>query len=1086
MTRFGLLGTSAIGSATFIALTVAAAAPAYAQSDPATHASQTSDAASGAAQTDAAAPAAQAPESNTAGIVVTGTRIRRPNLSSPVPITSMTAEELPEQGQASIGDALNDLPSLRSTFSQQNSGASIGTAGENFLDLRGLGTTRTLVLVNGRRHVTESVGNFVVDVNTIPQELVERIDIVTGGEAAVYGSDAVAGVVNFVLKRDFNGLRFRVQDGVSSRGDRPIQVATMTAGRNFADGRGNIAVSLEYTKAASLYTRDRDNQTGAFSGRCGFQLVENTTAESRTASNSDGVADRNFICGGLNSAALSNGGTIGQFNAAGDFLRFDNNGNLFVDHPTTSFLALTSGLSGNQLGGQGSTLEDTGQLAVGQTRYVANLLFHYDFSQALQFFLEGTFVRQDVVQEGQPSFFQGGTGTFFRGSFAKGGVVPNLTCSNAFLTAQNLTTLINSGATPGLAVNPCAAFTPAVAAAPGRAAVPAAFILDANGNRVLNPNGAIPLSRFDVDFGGRGEFDRRQTFRIVGGFQGDFHNTWHWEASVNYGRYTSTNVEQNNLVFADLNNQAAGFALAIDAVRNAAGQIVCRVNQVTVTNPGCVPINLFGNAQPSQAALNFVNTTSFLYSHATELDALATLSGDTAGFFSLPGGPVGFAIGAEYRRETAGRHADPLSANGGTFFNAFGRFAPPAFAVKEVFGELNIPFIKDVPFFHELSVSGAARYSDYNTSAKHTFAWNVNGIWSPVADLRLRANYSKSVRVPTLADLFSPASQNFALIADPCDSGNIGGGPNRRANCAALGVPTTVLASSPCAASAATPAGSPFVNCTARAASVGFLSSGNPHLTAETGKSLTIGGVLTPRFMPGFSLSVDYFNIKVSNLIATLTAQTILNQCVDLPNVNNQFCQLLFPRDANGLFGNPALISGGVNFAKQTSRGIDFDLAYRHTFSSGFRFGARGVATWTMERNNFTSPTSPGIATHQLGTLGDPFFSANLQLTMGQGPWDLSTTFRYIGRQTVTTWEATHSFQGRPPTDPDFSDIAYYPQIVYVDMRFSYKVNSKFRFYMGVDNLTDRLPPLGDLGSVSGDPFTAIGRYFYGGAQVEF
>jgi outer membrane receptor protein involved in Fe transport len=1061
MTRFGLLGTSALSSAAFIGLTFAAAAPAYAQAAQPTQNSQ-QQAQPGSQPGDSPDTNQVNPQSevevqtgkvadagNEQAITVTGTRIRRPNLESPVPITSMSAEELPEQGQASIGDALNDLPSLRSTFSQQNSGASIGTAGENFLDLRGLGTTRTLVLVNGRRHVTASVGNFIPDVNTIPQELVERVDIVTGGEAAVYGSDAVAGVVNFILKRNFDGIRLRVQDGVSERGDRPIQVATLTAGQNFADGRGNIAVSLEYTKAAPLFARDRDNQTGAFSGSCGFVRTEVTTAESRTPSNSDGIPDRSFICG-LRSATISNAGTIGQLNAAGDFLRFDNAGNLFVDHPPTSFVPFGAT---TQLGGFGSTLEDTGTLAVGQTRYVANLLGHFDFSPSLQFFFEGKYVRQDVLQEGQPSFFQGNLNTFFSGNFRTNNV-PNLRCDNGFLTAQDIATLRANGLCGGAAA--------------------------------FNPSGTIPISRFNVDFGGRRELDRRETIRVVGGIQGDFHNNWHYEVSLNYGRFTSTNEEDDNLFFSDINGNPAGFSLAVDAVKNAAGQVVCRVNQVTVTNPACAPLDLFGQGAPSQAAINFINTTSFLYSHATELDALAFLSGDTAGAFSLPGGPIGFSIGAEYRRETAARHADPFSQSGATFFNAFNRFAPPAFAVKELFGELNIPLLKDVPFFHELSVSGAARYSHYNTSAGNTWAWNVNGIWSPVSDLRFRGNYSRSVRVPTLSDLYAPSSQNFANgFQDPCDILFINGGPNRRANCAALGVPTTVLAGSPCV-SAAAPVGSPFINCTARANGQGFFNAGNPRLTPEVGKSKTIGGVLTPRFIPGFALSVDYFDITVTNLIASLTAQAVINDCVDQPTINNQFCAQLFPRNQFGLLVNPFLLNNPFNFAKQTSRGVDFDLTYRHNFANGMRFGARGVGTWTLERNNFLNPLNPAFAVHQLETLGDPVFSANLQLTLGKGPWDLSWTFRYIGKQTITAYEATHSFQGRPPTDPDFADRVFYPEVLYHDVRFSYKVNNKFRFYLGVDNLTDKLPPLGLLGTEGGDPFSSIGRFYYSGAQVDF
>ncbi|HEX4736474.1 MAG TPA: TonB-dependent receptor [Allosphingosinicella sp.] len=1059
MTRIRFLGATALSSAAFIGFAFIAAAPANAQAGQPTQNSQ-KQAQPGSQpgdtpqtnqinpQSEVETQTGQTPEAgNEQAITVTGSRIRRPNLQSPVPITSVTAEELPEQGQASIGDALNDLPSLRSTFSQQNSGAFIGTAGLNELDLRGLGTSRTLVLVNGRRHVTQVVGQFIVDTNTIPQDLIERIDIVTGGEAAVYGSDAVAGVVNFILKRDFDGARVRVQDGISSRGDRNIQVATFTAGRNFAEGRGNIAVSFEYTKADPLFTKDRDDWTGAYSGRCQFQLVQNTAGEPQAG---DGIPDRRFLCG-IKNATLSNGGTIGQVSAT-DFLRFDKGGTLVIDHPTQSF----EPFSGNQQGGIGSTLRDTGQLAVGQKRYVGNILAHFDVSQALQFFVEAKFVRQEVIQEGQPSFFQGQLNTFFGGNFAKGKNVPNLKCDNGFLRTDDIQVLKSFG----LCLTSAGAF---------------------------NPAGNIPFSRFNVDWGGRREDDLRQTYRIVGGIQGDFNNNWHYEVSLNYGHFQSTFKEENNLFFADQNGAPAGFALAVDAVKNAAGQVVCRVNQVTVTNPNCVPINLFGEGSPSQAAIAFSNTTSFLWSRASELDALAFISGDSQQLFSLPGGPIGFSIGAEYRRETATRHADPLSASGATFFNAFLDFRPPAFEVKELFGELNVPILKDLPFVKELSLSGAARYSDYNTSAGHTWAWNINGIYSPVSDIRFRANYSKSVRVPTLLDLYAPASQNFAFIADPCDAQNINAGPNRKANCAALGVPTTILAGSPCV-TAGTPAGSPFINCLARAATLGFLSSGNPHLTAETGKSLTIGAVVTPRFLPGFSLSVDYFDIKVTNLIATLTAQTIINQCFDLPNVNNQYCQLIFKRDQFGLFGNPAVISGGINFAKQISRGIDFDASYRHNFANGLRLNVRGVATYTIDRQNFTSPTNAAFATDQLNSLGDPVLSANLLMSVGQGPWDLSWTVRYIGRQIVqgADYNTFFTFQGRAPTNPDFADRTWYPDVFYHDVRLSLKVNNRYRFYLGVDNLFDRKPPLDLLGNEGGDPFSSVGRYFYGGAQVDF
>ncbi|HEX4736102.1 MAG TPA: TonB-dependent receptor [Allosphingosinicella sp.] len=987
----------------------------------------------------------QPPEAgNGAAITVTGTRIRRPNLQSPVPITSVTAEELPNQGQASIGDALNDLPSLRSTFSQQNSGRFIGTAGLNELDLRGLGTSRTLVLVNGRRHVTAVPGQFIVDVNTIPQDLIERIDIVTGGESAVYGSDAIAGVVNFVLKRNFDGVRVRSQGGISSRGDRGIYFTSLTAGHNFAGGRGNVAINVEYTHAAPLYQYQR----ARYRAPCGFEPSE----DPNVPDTGNGQPDNAYVCG-IAVPGITAGGSIGLLSLdPAVSLSFDRGGNLVQAQADRSLLNFGGDvLTTNPLAG--TPLNERDQLAVGQDRYTANILAHFDVSAAFKPFVEAKFVHQRVRQEGQPTFFQGRLATFFANNF--GAAVPSLRCNNPFLSAQALTTLQSFGICTNVAT------------------------------------GTLGVNRFNADFGGRGEIDKRDTYRIVGGVEGDFNGSWHYEISADYGHFKSNFAELNNLYFRDVNGNPAGFALAVDAVRNAAGQIVCRVNQVTVTVPACVPIDLFGEGAPSQAALDFVNTTSHLYSRASELDLLAFLSGDSSKFLNLPGGPVGFSLGAEYRRETAFRTADPLSLSGGTFFNIFPTFAPPAFSVKEVFGELNLPILKNVPLAHELTLSGAARYSDYSTAAGKTWAWNVNGIYSPISDLRLRANYSRSVRVPTLLDLYAPGSQNFAFLTDPCSQRNINnGGPNRAANCAALGVPTTILAGSPCIGVNGLKIGDPFLNCVAEGSprsSIGVTSAGNPNLKAEIGKSLTVGGVLTPRFLPGFSLSVDYFNIKVTSLIAVLGAQTILDQCVDLPTLNNQFCQLLSPRTPFGLFQSPALISAGINFAKQTSRGIDFDLSYRHTFSNDNHLSVRGVATYTLERNNYLDPINPTLYTRQLSTLGDPVFSASLITALTHGPFTLQYTLRYIGTMTIFSYETTHSVQGNPPQDPDASSPARYPQVFYHDFRLETKVDNRFRFYLGVDNAFDKQPPFGLTGTGAGGAiYSNIGRYFYSGVQVDF
>lgn len=997
-------------------------------------------------------------------IVVSGSRIARPTLDSPVPLTSLSAEELTSQGDISLGDALNDLPSLRSTFSQGNSTRFIGTAGLNLLDLRGLGTSRTLVLVNGKRHVTASPGDYLVDVNTIPTDLLERVDIVTGGNSAVYGSDAVAGVVNFILKRDFEGFAVRGQAGISSRSDRFSAFTSGVYGKNFADGRGNVAVAVEYAKQDPLFFTERDGLTGAFSGRCQFNAVEPTAGE---PFGTDGITDNGPLCG-VRNGAISDGGTIGGL-GNGVFLRFDSNGNIITDVPERFIGAFT----GNVVGGGGSTLRNTGQLAAGLERFTVNLLTHYDISEAFRPFVEAKFVHIDALQEGQPSFWQGSIPGFFGGG-------NNLRCNNAFLNAQAL------------------------------------GVLQANG-RCANPaTGTFTISRFNIDFGGRGEQHNRDTYRIVGGVEGTFNEDWSYEVSLNYGRLETDMRSLNNLVLFDLDGNPDGFLLALDAQRNGAGEIVCGVNNdadPTNNRPDCVPINVFGFGAPSAAALDFVNTTALRNEKAEEFVALASVSGDLSQLFELPGGPVGFALGGEYRSETAFSAFDELTASGGTFLNAIQPFAPPKLTVKEVFGEVNVPLLAHMPLAEELSFGAAGRYSDYNSATGGVWAYNVQGIYAPIRDVRFRAAYATSVRAPTQSDLFSPLGQNFAFIADPCDVQNITNNQNRAANCSAFGVPATANQAlvDACATSPFPVAlGDPFLNCTARSFSTSFLSGGNPTLVQEKGKSLTLGMVVEPRFIPGLNFTVDYYNIEVNQLIATLTAQTIINSCFDdATGINNPFCATVKRDPATGLFTQEAVISGGVNFARQKTEGIDFDLQYSHTFDNGHRLRLRGIATHVLTLNNFTNPADAELPNRQLSELGDPKWAASFNFNYDIGAVDFTWNVRYLGRMARSTFENARQHVGRCPAsglvgfsggtctageftllDPlnnDQFDDPFFKRQSYHNVRLNWDIpETEFSFYVGADNVFDNKPPFGQLGTAGGEPFDTFGTFIYVGFGADF
>ena len=1061
--------------------------------------------------TDQDSSEAAADKSETAeAITVTGSRIRRPNLDSTVPVTSIQARDLIDRGSLSLGDALAELPQLGSTFTQANSTRFIGTAGINRLDLRNLGTTRTLVLVNGRRHVTSSPGTYDVDTNTIPADLLERVDITTGGNSAIYGSDAIAGVVNFVMKTDFEGLRLRGQAGISDEGDAAGQFVSLTAGKSFMDGRLNIAFAGEYANQDQLLFTDRDSFTGAVSGFPNFtttQPVATFNPANRTFTNTpnrnfDGIPNTTLV-NGLRFPQLNGNGMLqtncrflsnvaydalspnaraqydaaqrlscastqtvdgrvipGTFNPAGGgvnhFYSFNDAGTALVRSVPTADLRP---LGGGVIGGLGATGLEGGQLLPELQRYAGNIFINADISPAFQPFLEAKYVRVDSIQ-GSP-----------QATFAAGGLLRStFRIDNPFLTTTARDQIINIQG------------------------------LDPTSAAVTGGTATFNSFRFNYDLGTRAEDHRRETYRAVLGARGDLSTKGNlrYEVAASYGRTETYYETGGNLNVARYNN-------ATDAARNGAGQIVCRINLVTVVDPNCAPLNTFGFGTASQAAKDYVLATSSREQWAEQINAVGYLSGDTDGLFRLPGGPIGFAIGAEYRSEDAFSAFDPLTVSGATFLNAIGAFNPPKQEVREIFGEIRLPLLADMPFVEELSVEGAARYSDYNSAEKGVWAYNAGIVYSPVRDVRFRAAYGRAVRAPNIGDLFSTASETFLNgLVDPCNQNVINDNPNRVRNCAAAGVPTTLVVNGETRPWNNTPG-----------AGISGVQAGNPNLNPETSDSLTIGAVFQPSFVPGLSFSVDYYNIKVKSVIAAVGSQAIINQCYDDPvSINNPFCAAQFRRTSADPFANqtfqgqgdrvvpgllpspnitlprvgPSFLQAPFNFAQLRARGIDFEASYATEIAQDFNISIRAVATYNLERTDFTFITEPGRSTRLNGTLGLPSFTGNLFTTFTFKEFDLGYTALFIGRQAVNDWETQFSHQGRAPINPDATPFKFYPDVIYHNLRFGFEPEgTQFRFYAGLDNVLDQLPPSPLAGTGAGSGIFPIqGRYMYAGATVKF
>lgn len=1009
-------------------------------------------------------------------ITVTGSRIARPNLNSAVPVTVLEAEQIFQQGQINLGDTLNDLPQLRSTFGQTNAGRFLGTTGLNLLDLRGLGTARTLTLVNGRRHVASDIlsNGTAVDVNTIPTDLIERIDVVTGGNSAIYGSDAIAGVVNFILKTNYEGLQIRGHSSISDGGAFPSQYVSALAGTNFADGRGNITIHGEYANQERVQGSDVD----FLRRNDGFLVVD--TDPPGLANGSDGNPDRVFfrdirsrslfldtlvpISRRAGDAACGTGINGVPFNCV--FL-FTPDGNLI---PENASAIIGTGPIGSAIGGNGQTGRERELLTVlpDQERINVNLLARFEISEAFVPFLEAKYV--NIKTQGQQS-----SPAFLQGQFVTLGderEAPRL--DNPFLSdqARNLISqqLLESGRRGSL-------------------------INNALLSRTLTPEDIAAIEdgsfRFDIarsliDLGNRDERSERELYRIVAGARGDFGDGLSYEVSANYGRVKERTQILGNIVPQRL-------LLALDAgIDPADGQIKCRAQfdpdaafaydsdeALAGEIANCVPYNPFG-APDNRAAGQYILEDTVSRATLEQFVVLGFVSGDTRSFFELPGGPIGFAVGAEYRREELFYQADPLVENGRTFYNALPTFAPDPFEVKEAFLELRAPLLADMPFIEELTVSGAVRVSDYGGSVGTTYAYNGGVEWAPVRDLRFRAQYGRAVRAPNLSETSGDLSQNFAPgFQDPCRAENIGAGSQfRAANCEAdLGAELLdSIATLP-------------------AYSLEFLSGANPGLREERSNSWTIGAVFQPSFVPGLALTVDYFDISVDNVITAPTAQQVVNACYDLPDLGNQFCQLFERYRGDGIGPNqevPGQILDAnaeivpLNFAKRTVRGIDFDLNYRYPFGDNNAISTRFIYTHLFERSNFEDPTNPDFENRLLSELGDPQdeFRWNLDLRLSQ--FTIGYEMRYIGKMVLNNYEDIFPLQDRPPQNADYADVQFYPEVFYHDVRAGVELD-RFDFYLGVDNLLNTNPPFGLTGITEGSAIYRVrGRNFYAGFRAEF
>ena len=1084
-------------------------------------------------------------------VIVTGSRIAVDSaLTAPSPVQSLTIDQFKNSGDIDIATGLRNIPALQgSDPASLDSAAGLAATGVSTLDLRQLGTVRTLVLQDGRRHVPGVEGSAIVDVGAIPQALIKQVEVLTGGASSIYGADAVSGVVNFITRdgRDFDGIEYRFQGGISDEGDAEDFLGSVAGGSEFADGKGSAVLALEFNHSTSIVNADRPEFAAAgFSSLNGSNAFLNGVLGLDPASENAFVPNRTLPVSSAGSTIaispfqgafpfgelLGSFDDDGNFNPATDSIPFIGGTTIptlqVIDPVTGAVRAFNPGIATgafNAIGGDGIPIGATAPdltLIPENTRFVAASALDYELHNNVTFFADAKFAyNESSAVEGIP--------------FSDD--IP-IELDNAFLPQAILDQI------------------PIVDALfPGE--TPSIFVARDNLGS-------------EIDGGTTAE---RTTFRASGGFRGTIPGVdFDYEASYTYGRtdadIVSRNSRLNDRYFTALDAVAltaddiAGGLGALNAIRGGqdividggsaqVGDIVCRseltglpapaalfvggpplfadgtiLNGVDVspdfdgslgffhgfTRPvtfaigdgQCAPLNILGANSIQGAGADFAFVDLEDDTVITQQQILATVTGDSSNFFELPAGPVGFAVGFEYREDDSQFTPDSFQSIEGS---VVGNASEPVFEsptdgqginVTEFFGEVKIPILRDLPFAEYLEVTAAGRLSDYNTIG-NTETYSIAGRYQPHDWLTLRGTYARAIRAPNLGELFAPQSAAFIGVDDdPCDDNNIENGTASRAtNCLEF-------------------VAADFDSSDFLTAFVTGTTGGNPDLTEETADSFTIGGVFQPNgifngWLDDLTVIVDYYDIEITDAVGSLSGQGIAEACVDLPSTNNQFCDSIQRNPANG-GAISGFTSGNINLAVLEARGVDFDIRYNfdipssgkdlgtiYTTVAGTRFIERFTESDPIIAQTIAAETDPvqqefftvdqANSNDLLGVIGTPDWVVNFGLNWEYGKWDLGWTGRLE--------DSAAQF-----SNGELNDVAIVNGAVVVsdnvgladpsqlftgvgfehDISVNYEHSESLSLYGGVSNLTDREPFLGNLIR----PVGPRGRFFFAGVQGKF
>ncbi|MDB5674365.1 MAG: hypothetical protein JWM65_1347 [Sphingomonas bacterium] len=993
-----------------------AAMPAFAQDTP--------------APTTAPAPlpaGADAP-AEAGDIIVTGSRIASPSLRSPSPLQVITAVDLQRQGTTNLQDILQNNPAIGAPGKSRNTGGNDTDPGLATLNLRNLGPDRTLVLIDGRRSVAGVPGTAQVDVSMIPPSFIERVDVLTGGASAVYGSDAIAGVVNFIYKKHLQGIQLNAQHGVSSRHDDVETDVNLTYGSNFAGGRGNFMTYVGWNQTGAVAAANRDFSNTSYTSL-------GSTERKGGANDLNLQAAQDLFTRVYSPSSVGPGGIFVIGNSSNQIIN--------PDGTFRPFVAATDGFNAAKYG----------QIASPIKRLTFATRATFDVTDKINVFAEGTYVnvRTDGTREASPMRTDSALGAF--------------TGTNGFYPIQYAVQDPTTGATVILN-NPL---------------VPAAVFAAAT-NRATNDT----INSKDLSFlvrttafppGTRRTPTERDNFRLAFGGSADLGGSWKIDG---YYQYSYTRQHQEMQGLANLYNLAQAVQVITDVFDlNKNGnttETICV--DANARAAGCVPINLYGlnadgSSKISQAAVNYLQTNLIRDSKQEMQVGSLNLSGT---LFHLPAGPLQVSVGAEYRTENSRDIFDPLTnqAKNGyvQLLNTQG-----SFNVKEAYGEVVAPILHDTPFFDNLTLRGAYRISDYSTVGRFS-AWNIGGEWSPVPDIRFRAVYAHAVRAPNIGELYAASAAGIVTISDPCQGVTLTSTGSTSTNCRAV---PAILAN--------IQANGSLTLTTSDLNGVGGITAANPNIKQETGKTLTFGVVINPRSinaLRNLTFSADYYDIKLENAISRLSTATVLNKCYVQGLAD--FCQFVTrrtqPSGAYSIGSVEQVVRALTNSGGSFTRGLDFTLNYHEGLFGGT---ASLNASWTHLLKNGVIAVTGDPYDNTKGELGTPTDKANVTLDWANRTFGFTVNAEYLGPQMLDyeNFQTTYVLANGSLPDRKYFTLK---STIYTDAQIRFTGLKGVEFYVGAKNLFDVAFPsiYGGIGGFNPSSiYDPIGRRYYAGIRVK-